>query len=50
MAKGEKSMERGQLMIVCDWITAHRINFGHIYMYNAPLFLWRRWLSDYWTR
>lgn len=35
MAKGEKSMERGQLMTVDDWITAHHIIWGHIYMYNT---------------
>lgn len=35
MAKGEKSMERGQLMIVSDWTTAHRINLG-IYTCKPP--------------
>lgn len=37
MAKGEKSMERGQLMIVSDWTTAHRINLG-IYTCKPPGF------------
>lgn len=30
MAKGEKPMERGQFMIIDDWITAHRIVWAYI--------------------
>ena len=51
MAKGEKSMERGQLMTVDDWITAHRMILGaYIHVQGRctnPWFWWSwRWLSD----
>lgn len=39
MAEGEKSMERGQLMIGSDWIIAHRINLGMYIHYSPPCFV-----------